>query len=346
MRTMGKKKRSSGVDVASGGALETPAGPRGCRLEEAFEIFWTEEIDPEGQCSSAPDRLRHAQASKGTTSEILIENTTRFEKLRTSRPDLADPKKLLRQISDAKIELEKASANDDRASFEVISAQEAHLLWRAGTKLRELIKQHDGWFFDYSGLSPFDDELMFTSPSSRPHLTAIPFSIRRHFWNPFVQRFREGKWLAKGRLANFGADHKILPTSLFRVPIKFHLSRSETIEASNNGARFVDVEVYSKERLPQGMNNEAALAQTEPPTNRGGRPQEKPIQHAFYRVIARYRRKGLPEGKTRLVEDIINELIELNEHAGPSTVRDWLVKHARPFYEACGLPMDFDRKDK
>jgi hypothetical protein len=343
---MGKKKSSSGVALTSGGVLETPVGPRGCRLEKALEIFWTEEIDPEGQCSSAPSRLHRAQALKSTTSEILIEKTTQLEKLRICRAGSADAKIPLRDISDAKADLEKARANDDRAVFQVISAQEAHLLWRAAMKLRELIKKHDGWFFDYSGLSPFDDELMFTSPSSQPHLTAIPFSIRRHFWNPFVQRFREGKWLAKGRPANFGADQKILPTSLFRVPIKFHLSRSEIIEASDNGARFVDVEVYSKDCLPQGMNSEAALAETELPSTRGGRPQQKPIEHAFYRVIARYRREGLPEGKTRLVEDIIDELMDLNEHAGPSTVRDWLVKHARPFYEACSLPIGFDRKDE
>jgi hypothetical protein len=325
---------------------DTPASLHGCRLDQALEVFLAEEIDPEGRCSTAPTRLHQARLRRAETSEVLKNKTSQLAKLQAFQCGPGTSKKeFLREISRAKIAVEKAKVNDEHAFAQILRAEEALLLWRAVIEVRALIEKHDGWFFDYSGLSPSDNELMFTSPSSQPCLTALQFSMRLSIWKPFIGWFMDGRWIAKGRLANFGGDPKILPASLFTTAIKLHLPHSEIIEGSDHGARFVDVEVYSKDCLPQALNSETVSDKPGLVLKRGGRPPEKQIERAFYSVFDRYRREGLPEGKTRLVEDIIHELIALNESAGRSTVRDWLVKHARPFYEACGLPINFGKKD-
>jgi hypothetical protein len=334
----------------------TPSIRRRRRDSHGCQWFWVgacirsflaEEVDPKGQLSSAPRRLHQARTERAETTEILKDKASQLDRLQACQPGSAGSKeKFLREISRAKTAVEKAKVSDDHAFAQVLRAGEAHSVWRAITEVRELIKKHDGWFFDYSGLSPSDDELKLTSPSSQPYLTAVQFNIRRGIWKPFLQRFQDGRWIAKGRLANFGADPKTLSASLFKTPIRFHLPHSEIIEVSEDGARFVDVEVYSKDCLPRAMNSETDPSKTELPSKKGGRPPEKSIEYAFYRAFARYRCEGLPESKTRLVEDIMGELEALNEHAGPSTVRDWLVKHVKPLYEACSLPMTFDGKDK
>jgi hypothetical protein len=234
--------------------------------------------------------------------------------------------------------------------------REAGFFKLAFEQVRTRIQERGRWCGHF-GLAENAEQFYSQEPSPL-RFGGIEWEIHRFLWRPWLIQFREGRWIAKGRALDFSAERNEIPTAFFYSHVEFDMSRSaieENIDTGTKfvmGTRYVDVMIYSREYLEHqaashwALSSGVAQVQTEASQGRGGRPVEKPIEQAFYRAIARYRRDGLPENKTRLVEDIIDELEAINEHAGPSTVRDWLVKYVKPFYEACSLPMNFDKKDE
>jgi hypothetical protein len=191
----------------------------------------------------------------------------------------------------------------------------------ASDEVHNRIRERGGWCGHF-GLAENTEQFYSEEPQ---RFGGIEWDIHRFLWRPWLTQFREGRWIAKGRALEFSAERNEIPSAFFYSHVEFDMSRSaieeiiDTGKAFIRGSRYVDVLIYSREylehqaQLPRLAGSEVAQAQTEPVRARGGRPQVKSLDYAFYCVIARYRREGLPESKTKLIDDILQELSNLNE---------------------------------
>jgi hypothetical protein len=79
-------------------------------------------------------------------------------------------------------------------------------------------------------------------------VSGLEWEIHNQIWTPFLEWFRNGRLIAKGRLNHFDADKKNLPQGLFRTAVKFDFVRPEI--DFEGGIRAFDVEAFSAEHSP------------------------------------------------------------------------------------------------
>ena len=113
------------------------------------------------------------------------------------------------------------------------------------------IKERGGWcgHFDLA-----ENIEQFYSREPNPiRVGGIEWEIHRFLWRPWLIQFREGRWIAKGRAADFSAERNEIPAAFFYSNVEFDMGRSAIEEIIYTGAkfdrgtRFVDVLIYSRE---------------------------------------------------------------------------------------------------
>jgi hypothetical protein len=192
--------------------------------------------------------------------------------------------------------------------------------------------QETGWLCDHPELARTLDGSLYVSPACG--VSGFEWQIHILVWTPFVRRFRDGRWVARGR-PGFAADQRAVPLAMFSAPIKLDFVRSEIEDTRDPAARFVDIRVYTAACSQAGAASESLQpAQGESP---------KPLTKKHQKIIDVLQDGGIPLDLKSISETVLHTV-----HTVPDLekVERRTIKLALNRYRALsGLPPLFASSD-